>query len=280
MRYLVGLLLCLSAGLAMAVGSGDTDEVLITVGNQSEICHEQIPCPVGDRSYHIKEPDDWDGVSPLPVLLHFHGWQRQGTLIVKHGRISGATRRRGVLLVAPNGARRTWDFWHAGTPDVAFARAVLEDVKSRYPVDETRIFVSGYSWGSNMAWRFACEDGADIAALLAISGTLPQNEECITAPKQVRQVYGLSDTVLDFPYGPDGDTTHPVALWRDKLGCLTGETLGEWRITKHDLFTRTVWENCAEGRVSLDIHDRGHFIPRGWIARQLDELLFLPPSFP
>ncbi len=247
----------------------------------SETCHAQVPCEIGKRSYHVLEPDGWDGKTPLPVLMHFHGWQRQGTLIVKHGRIAAATRKRGVLLVAPNGARKTWDFWHPGTPDVDFGRAVLEDIKKRYPVDETRVYVSGYSWGSNMAWRFVCEDGADVTALLAISGVLDQSEECGTAPGEVRQVYGLKDTVLEFPYGPGGDTTYPVQLWRERLGCApAGEEAGEWRITKHDLFTRTVWEDCSEGRVSIDIHPRGHFIPRGWIARQLDQILGLPYSYP
>ncbi|MEO1137943.1 MAG: polyhydroxybutyrate depolymerase [Pseudomonadota bacterium] len=254
--------------------------VPLLANNETQECHAQVPCAVGERSYHVLEPDEWDGTSPLPVLFHFHGWQRQGTLIVKHGRIAGATRKRGVLLVAPNGARKTWDFWRSGTPDVDFARAVLDDVKARYPVDETRVYVSGYSWGSNMAWRFVCEDGADITALLAISGTLPQDEICSTAPGQVRQVYGLKDTVLEFPYGPDGDMTYPVALWRNKLGCVTGQEIGVWRITKHDVFSQTVWENCAEGRVSLDLHSRGHFIPRGWIARQLDQLLGLSYSYP
>lgn len=248
--------------------------------NRSDQCHADVPCALGERSYHILEPDGWDGESPLPVLMHFHGWKRQGTLIVKHGRIAGATRKRGVLLVAPNGERRTWDFWRAGTPDVAFGRAVLEDVKARYPVDETRVYVSGYSWGGNMAWRFVCENGADIAALLAISGTLPQNETCTTAPGEVRQVYGLNDTVLEFPYGPGGDTTYPVALWREKFDCGEGQAVGAWQITPHDLFDKTVWEDCARGRVSMDVHDRGHFIPRGWIARQLDQLMGLPHSYP
>jgi len=243
-------------------------------------CHELVACPVGDRSYHVKEPDGWDGKSPLPVLLHFHGWQRQGTLIVQHQRISGATRRRGVLLVAPNGARRTWDFWDAGTPDVDFARSVLEDVKKRYPVIEDQVFVSGYSWGSNMAWRFVCEDGADVAALLAISGTLDQDEDCTTAPKEVRQVYGLRDGVLHFPYGPGGDETYPVQLWRDMLGCGEGEAQGDWNAVNFLTLTRTAWESCERGRVSLDIHPGGHFIPHGWIARQLDEILGLPISYP
>lgn len=267
MRYLTVLLIVLFAGPVVAT-------------EPSAVCHADLPCEVGARSYHVLEPDGWDGETPLPVLMHFHGWKRQGTLIVKHGRIAGATRRRGVLLVAPNGARRTWDFWHADTPDVGFARSVLEDVKARYPVDQSRIYVSGYSWGGNMAWRFVCENGADIAALLAISGTLPQDEDCRTGPGQVRQVYGMNDTVLDFPYGPGEDTTYPVALWREKFGCGTGEVDGSWRITEHDFFARTVWEDCAEGRVFLDLHDRGHFIPRGWIARQLDELMGLPLRYP
>ena len=93
-------------------------------------CHLDVPCIVGDRSYHVKEPDGWDGESPLPVLVHFHGWQRTGALPVQHQRISGATRRRGVLLVAPNGMFKTWDFWSAETDDVSFAADVIEDVKA------------------------------------------------------------------------------------------------------------------------------------------------------
>ncbi|NRB02480.1 MAG: polyhydroxybutyrate depolymerase [Rhodobacteraceae bacterium] len=264
----LALLLIVLAGPLWAMGPWKSD------------CVDLTPCDIGDRSYHVREPDGWDGESPLPVLLHFHGWQRQGTLIVRHQRISGATRRRGVLLVAPNGENRTWDFWDKDTDDVDFARAVLEEVKARYPVDESRVYVSGYSWGSNMAWRFVCEDGADITALLAISGTLRQNEDCATAPAEVRQVYGLNDQVLDFPYGPSGETTYPVKLWRDKFECGVGQATGPWQQVSFLTLERTVWEDCARGRVSLDIHPGGHFIPHGWIARQLDELLGRKLSYP
>ncbi len=251
-----------------------------SVGLTDETCRDQVPCELDDRSYHVKEPDDWDGVTPLPVLLHFHGWQRQGTLIVKHGRISGATRKRGVLLLAPNGVSKTWNFWASRTDDVDFAAAVIEDAAKRYPIDRSKIFVSGYSFGSAMAWRYVCQNGNGVAALLAVSGTLDQWEECPQAPQEVRHVHGTSDTVMDFPFGPEGDTTYPVQLWRERLSCGNGRSDGEWRITKDDLFERTVWDNCKTGRVLLDVHSRGHFIPRGWIARQLDELLKLEHSFP
>lgn len=252
---------------------------LVTTAH-AQTCHHDTACPLGERSYHVLEPDGWDGATPLPVLLHFHGWQRQGSLIVNHGRIASATRKRGVLLVAPNGAGRTWDFRRADTPDVSFADAVLADVAQRYPVDRTRIFISGYSYGSAMAWRFACQSGNDIAALFAISGTLRQDEACPEAPGEVRHVHGLADTVMRFPAGPGGDSTFPVALWRARYGCTTPTPQGDWQQRPFLTFTRTTWEECATGRVTLDIHPGGHFIPHGWIARQLDEVLGLPNTYP
>ncbi|WP_104017682.1 alpha/beta hydrolase family esterase [Roseovarius nitratireducens] len=266
--------------LAIAFLALITPAPALAAGQVAPRCHAEVPCALGDRSYHVKEPDGWDGKTPLPVLLHFHGWMRQGTLIVKHGRISGATRRRGVLLLAPNGQGKTWDFWTDRTDDVDFAAAVIEDAAKRYPIDRSRIYVSGYSYGSAMAWRYACENGDGVAALLAVSGTLRQSETCAQAPQEVRHVHGTSDTVMDFPFGPNGETTWPVRLWRGRMGCAgPGERLGKWSVTDHDTFARTTWD-CDDGRIVLDVHSRGHFIPRGWIARQLDEMLDLPPSYP
>ena len=245
-----------------------------------DACHADVPCVMEDgRSYHVKAPDGWEGVTPLPVMLHFHGWGRQGTLIVKHTRISGATRRRGVLLLAPNGAGKTWDFWRADTPDVAFAERVLADAAKRYPIDMSNVFVSGYSYGSAMAWRFACETSVDVRAVMAVSGTLRQEEDCAGMPREVRHVHGLSDTVMDFPMGRGGDETFPVALWREKFGCGDVEQSG-WGNVAPVEYTRFDWA-CEDGRrVVLDVHPSGHFIPKGWFARQLDEVLGREPRLP
>ena len=244
-------------------------------------CGGATACELDNRSYHVRPPDNWDGEAPLPVLLHFHGWGRQGDLIVKHGRIAGHTKSRGMLLLAPNGHGGSWDFWDGRSDDVDFAAAVIEDAAKLYPIDRSQIYISGYSYGAAMAWRYVCENGNDVAALLAISGSISQTTECPQAPRAVRHVHGLKDTVMDFPMGPGGDTTNPVALWREAYRCGAGETKADWQARDFLTFKRTEWTNCADGhKVTLDVHSGGHFIPHGWIGWQLDQLMGRTPRYP
>lgn len=242
------------------------------VSTPAAACEGQTACQLGDRSYHVRVPDNWDGQSPLPVLLHFHGWARQGDLIVRHDRIASGAVADDVLLLAPNGLNKTWSFRTPGSPDTAFGRAVLEDAAARYPIDSDKVFVSGYSWGARMAWRFVCENGEGIAALLAVSGTLSQSEDCETAPGQMRQVYGLNDQVLPYPMGPGGDQMYPVQLWRSQFDCADGTDEGPWAARSFLTFQRMSW-NCAAGAVVMDVHPGGHFIPHDWIPIQVGQIL-------
>lgn len=238
-------------------------------------CGGLEPCRLGDRSYHVVPPEGWDGTSPLPVLLHFHGWGRLGRVPVQSPRTGGAANGAGVLFVAPDGLGRTWAFRRDGGVDTPFALDVLGDVARRFPTEGQPIMVSGYSWGALMAARFACESGAQIDALLLIAGAFPPDLPCQGRPARVSHVHGTTDTVLDFPYGPNGETTAAVALWRSQLGC-AGETRQfEWKAVEWLTHTRHEWD-CADGLVTMDVHDASHLIPRGWVARHLSEILSAP----
>ncbi len=237
-------------------------------------CVGETICQLGERGYHILKPDGWDGKSTLPVLVHFHGWGRQGPVPINHKHIGAATRQSGVLLIAPNGLGKSWDFWKPGSRDTEFTKAVIDDVEKRLPIDRSRIMVSGYSWGSSMAWRFACEAGDQVDVLLGISGTFyDQSENCETGPVEVRHVHGLKDTVMDFPFGPNGEETGPVRLWQRINGCASiAEKTESWKTSQN--FKRYAWENCKSGKsVTLDVHGGGHWIAKGWLKKQLDELL-------
>ena len=236
-------------------------------------CEGLEECALDGRSYHVVPPDGWDGATPLPIHLHFHGWARQGQVPVQSPRTGGAARAAGALFVAPDGLNRTWAFRRADSPDSAFAAAVLADVAAKYPTDG-RLIVSGYSWGGLMAARFACDAGAKVDALLLIAGAFRPGIECDgPMPERVSHVHGTTDTVLDFPYGPGGDDTYAVELWRQKAGCAGGpDRVFDWSAVEWLTIERHEWD-CPGGLVTMDVHSASHLIPRGWVARHLSEVL-------
>ncbi|WP_298430000.1 polyhydroxybutyrate depolymerase [uncultured Jannaschia sp.] len=244
---------------------------LISIAAPAHACGGPEACAVGDRSYHVRAPASWDGTTPIGVMLHFHGWGRQGPVPLGSPRTGAAADAAGLLFVAPNGLGRSWDFRHPGSRDTPFVEAVLADVAARFPIDG-RLVVSGYSWGALMAARFACEGEAEVSALLLIAGAFPPGIPCEGRPARVAHVHGTTDTVLTFPYGPGGDTTHAVALWRDRLGCDAPARAFDWNAVSWLTHRRTEWD-CASGRVTMDVHPASHLIPRGWVARVLDEEL-------
>ncbi len=115
-------------------------------------CGGDTVCPVGNRSYNILMPDDWDGVTPLPVMMHFHAFLRRGRTVIHHPRIGSETKPRGVMLVAPSAQHRAWRFWQDDPADIAFADAVLAGIKAR---SISRGSVSGRRWRGAMPARAA-----------------------------------------------------------------------------------------------------------------------------
>ncbi|GIT89845.1 hypothetical protein JANAI62_06710 [Jannaschia pagri] len=239
--------------------------------SQAAACAGEDACRLGDRTYQVREPAGWDGVTPLPVMLHFHGWGRQGIVPVQSPRTGQAADAAGVLFVAPDGLGRTWDFRRSGSRDTPFAEQILAQIEADYPTTDTLI-VSGYSWGALMAARFACETSAQIDALLLIAGAFSPSIECAGQPDHVAQVHGLTDTVLDFPFGPNGEQTYATALWRDRLACGEETDRHEWQAVSWLTHERHAW-TCALGSVTMDVHSASHLIPRGWVAQVLGEVL-------
>ncbi len=241
----------------------------------AQTCGGDIVCKLGDREYNILLPDSWDGVTPLPVMMHFHAFLRRGKTVVRHPRIGSETRPRGVMLIAPSARNRAWRFWQDDPKsDIAFADAVLADVANRYPVDPNQIFISGFSFGSAMAWRYACVRGDRIAGLFTMSGTIKQSSICPNPPRQVRHVHGLKDIWMSLPRGPGHDATNAVALWRKIFRCGKGRLDGTLNLVPGVNFAHFVWDKCSQGRsVTLDVHTGGHFIPTGWLGLQLDDLM-------
>ena len=109
---------------------------------------------------------------------------------------------RGVLLVAPDGTGGDWSF--PGLPaertrdDVAFVDEVVEDVRRRYPVDQARLWATGFSLGGSMVWYLACLRAQSFAAFAPIAGAFwqPMPTQGRSGPVNLSHIHGLTDAMV------------------------------------------------------------------------------------
>ncbi|MEO0915148.1 MAG: PHB depolymerase family esterase, partial [Pseudomonadota bacterium] len=252
--------LFLTAGLAQA---GETP------------CGPEGACEIEGGSYHLLTPPDWDGESPLPALVFFHGHNSSGASIFRSAGLKTTFSEDGYLIIAPNGAlrpdgrTRAWPARPGGgtRDDVAFTLAVLEDVEGRLPVDGRRVFASGFSAGGSMAWMMACYAGEHFAGFASVAGALrrPNPEACPGGPVRLIQIHGFADTQVPLEGRGirdwhQGDVFESLGLARQANQCRSNPD----RIAVDTPFRCREWTSCGSGALKLCLHDGGHGLPRGW----------------
>ena len=172
---------------------------------------------VAQRPYRVIRPSDFDGGAPLPLLLGLHAYDSTGLGLDTRYDLTRLGELRGFLLVTPDalqeaGGTRTWHpKKETAYPfDREYLRALLLDVKQKYPVDAARVFVFGNSQGAHMAYRVACDSADLVAAVVSVAGQAPKAAADCAAVRAVSalEVHGTADTVI----GYSGDLTEPIDL--------------------------------------------------------------------
>jgi polyhydroxybutyrate depolymerase len=168
-------------------------------------CGPGAPCRVPDGYYLAKAPADWDGVSRLPLIVYFHGWNGSPEGTFRNKAMVNAANRRGALFVSPWAATGYWrqigeGRAEGGRDELAYTRAVLADVKRRWPIDETLTLASGFSRGASMVWNLACYGGDLFAGFAPIAGGFWNSTpaRCASGPVNLRHIHGLKDRVVAF----------------------------------------------------------------------------------
>lgn len=247
-------------------------------------CGANSHCDVDGGYYLAAEPDDWDGKTPLRLVVYFHGWNGspEGAFRNK-GMVRGAT-SRGALFVSPFAQTGFWRQMgqgraERGRDEAAYVRAVMEDVRGRWPIDETQTLASGFSRGGSMVWNVACYTGDLFRAYAPIAGGFWRSnpKTCPTGPVNLRHIHGLEDSVVAFDEVGVYNSM-PIPEGFDILARVNGTSDAQRQVhSGDDRLTCSRWDESESNRVlELCLHDRGHSIPSEWVGQGLDWLASLP----
>ncbi|QJR79340.1 hypothetical protein CA267_000270 [Alteromonas pelagimontana] len=164
------------------------------------------------RHYRLFVPSAAEEGLELPLVLNFHGTSSTPQQQAKFSDMEDLAEKEGFFVVSPaaiykrkSDGPNTWnvDKDPKGVSDVSFVKAILEKLKADYPVDESRIYATGFSGGARMSSRLACDMANDIAAIGPVAG-VRYPEDCEPArPVPVVTFHGTKDTVNHYEVQED-----------------------------------------------------------------------------
>ncbi len=267
----------------VSLGAGDHDRAL-TFGGAT-------------RTYFVHVPPRVSEGRPLPVVLAFHGGGGNASGFKAYAGLDGLADREGFVVVYPDGSAR-WGrrmlTWNAGgccgyaavqsVDDVGFALAVLRDVARNVSVDPARVYATGHSNGSMMAYRMAIDASDRIAAIAPVAGAMQAPGFPPPRPVPVLHIHSVDDPRAlyggglgpPFP-GTQSRVTHravepELQKWVAHDGCPGAPRTAQQRTTPSrsapdHTATLLVWGPCAGGaEVQLwKLTGAGHGWPGGHI---------------
>ena len=236
----------------------------------------QAPAPVANgtngeiraagRSYLIWVPRGYNPARPTPVMVGYSAYQDSTENFRNYSRLRESSVGRDAIIVYPRAIGASWEgsATAATRPgqDIAFVRAMINDVQRYYNIDRRRIFATGMSTGGGMAAVSACHMADLFAGVAGVSGAYyaPVNRNCQNLPIAFMALHGTNDTLTPY-YGTvrRGMRVLPVTdLFRSyerRNGCAGGV---DTRPAGHNA-TRVSARGCRKGVEVIKVHGSNHF---------------------
>lgn len=215
------------------------------------------------------DPADPDGSGRHPLIIDLHGFTSTIEQQDLYTNLPAEAPQRGYVLLTPQAQSATIPvgseqieapFWNVfpelsaqlqGThDDVGFITKLIDDSVSELCVDESRIYLTGFSNGAAMTVAMACALGERIAAIAPVSGAnlAPSCDD--PAPVSVIAFHGDADPLVDYA----GGATATMPLDNPSMGQRMGQFAAAAGCSAEadeskpfdDIVLRR-WSGCADG---------------------------------
>jgi polyhydroxybutyrate depolymerase len=207
-------------------------------------CGVDSDCVIGDRTYRLYIPEK--GGKPMGAVFFAHGYRGSAAAEMRNKALLKLADDMGLAIVAMKSANEDWALAHTPqAPDrqevleYDYVTAVLDDVATRMPLDDSRLIMAGFSAGGMMTWTMACGMSERFRGFVPLSGTFwaPVPESCDAPPRSLVHIHGTEDTTVPLngrAIGPtrQGEVEKALAIYAERGAFTrTGETEGPDGIT-------------------------------------------------
>lgn len=197
----LGVLAALLASIAIAIPMAKNGSV---VSPSREHTHS-LTVDGRTRTYDVALPRGFDAEKSYPVVLGFGGWHHTSANMHDYSNLE--SQFTDAIVVYGQGVDNAW----GGAPyaatsideDVAYTKAVLNDVASRYNADTSRTVAVGLSNGGGMVAALACHAPETVRGIASVAGAFysPTVTGCTSGEVPTMIMHGTNDGVVGYNGG-------------------------------------------------------------------------------
>jgi len=219
------------------------------------------------RRYWLHLPPAARAGQPLALVLGLHGTGGKAGFFERQSRLSRVADREGFVAAYPyaRGRPSRWTLpGMDGPDDSAFARALIDAIRTRACVDARRVSAFGHSNGGGFAVALACDRRVGLAAAVSVSGGYGAQRRCDTDPlPPLLELHGDADPIV-----PYAGARAFVAAWARWAGCDARPTVA----AEPDGSRRETFAECDRGAALVHVRRRGagHDLPASAAAAAAD----------
>jgi predicted esterase len=149
---------------------------------KDDVTKELITSNKKTRAYYLYVPSTVTASSPAPLIVTLHGSGRNGITLVEKWK--DYAKKEGIILAGPDASNSQG--WSAPQDGPDFLRDLVEELKTKYPINPRRVYLFGHSAGACFAIHMSLMESQYFAAAAIHAGALRNANEfsLIELPKR------------------------------------------------------------------------------------------------
>ena len=226
-RHIPLALIILLVSVSAAYGADDITKELITSNGKK-------------RAYYLYVPATIKAPAKAPLIVMLHGSNRTGVTLVEKWK--DYARKEGVILAGPDATDlRGWGSPQDG-PDYLYD--LVEELKSKYPVNPRRVYLFGHSAGASFALQMSLMESQYFAATAIHAGALREDDMQLIelAKRKIPISMQIGDSDQYVPLKVVRDTSEALKKAGIPVDLVEIANHDHWYYDKASTFNRTAWE--------------------------------------
>src|SRR5688572_7359122 len=222
--------------------------VVASASAKDDITKELITSNGKKRAYYLYVPSTVKG--PAPLIVTLHGSNRTGVTLVEKWK--DYAKKEGIILAGPDATNlRGWGSPQDG-PD--YLHELVEELKSKHPINPRRVYLFGHSAGGSFALHMALMESQYFAAAAIHAGALSgQDMNIIELAKRkipISMQIGDSDALV--PVKVVRATRDALKEAGFTVDLIEIENHDHWYYDKASKFNQTAWEFMKKYELDSD----------------------------